>query len=316
MAEAALPAIVGIAGTTLAAAEAELLRRTRPVGVILFGRNIDDPAQLAGLIASLREVLPAGAVLMVDQEGGRVARLRPPHWEAHPPAASLGAAYARDPAAGLRAAHAGGLAIGRQTREAGFDVVAAPVLDLAVAGADPVIGDRSFAADPNHVATLARAFAEGLLASGIQPVGKHVPGHGRANADSHVALPVLDDLDPADIAPFRALATRLPWMMTAHVLYRAADPARPATVSPVIIERVIRGAIGFRGVLVSDDLSMEALPGTPAERGAAAIAAGCDISLYGAGLFAETAALLARLPPLTERARARLARAASMAVPP
>ena len=163
------------------------------------------------------------------------------------------------------------------------------------------------------IPTLGQALAAGLLAAGIQPVGKHAPGHGRANADSHLALPVLDDLDPADIAPFRALAARLPWLMTAHLLYRAADPERPATVSPLIIERVIRGAIGFDGVLVSDDLSMEALAGTPAERGAAAIAAGCDIALYGAGLLAETAALLDILPPLTDRARARLARAAAMA---
>ena len=313
MAEAALPAIVGLAGPALASAEAALFRRTRPAGVILFGRNVVDPAQLARLVADLREVLPGEAVLMVDQEGGRVARLRPPHWQAHPPAASIGATHARDPAAGLRAAFATGLAIGRQSREAGFDVVAAPVLDLAIAGADPVIGDRSFSHDPDAVAALGRAMAGGLLAAGIQPVGKHAPGHGRAKADSHVALPVLDDLDPADIAPFRALAARLPWLMTAHVLYRAADPERPATVSPLIIAQVIRGAIGFDGVLVSDDLSMAALAGTPAERGAAAIAAGCDLSLYGAGLFAETAALLDILPPLTERARARLARGASMA---
>ena len=313
MAEAALPAIVGLAGPALASAEAALFRRTRPAGVILFGRNVVDPAQLARLVADLREVLPGEAVLMVDQEGGRVARLRPPHWQAHPPAGSIGATHALDPAAGLRAAFATGLAIGRQSREAGFDVVAAPVLDLAIAGADPVIGDRSFSHDPDAVAALGRAMAGGLLAAGIQPVGKHAPGHGRAKADSHVALPVLDDLDPADLAPFRALAARLPWLMTAHVLYRAADPERPATVSPVIIAQVIRGAIGFDGVLVSDDLSMEALAGTPAERGAAAIAAGCDLSLYGAGLFAETAALLDILPPLTERARARLARGASMA---
>lgn len=313
MATAALPAIVGIAGPALGPAEAELLRHARPVGVILFGRNVVDPVQLAGLVADLRDVLPRDAVLMVDQEGGRVARLRPPHWAAHPPAATFGATYAQDRAAGLRAAFAGGLAIGRQTRAAGFDVVAAPVLDLAVAGADPVIGDRSFSPDAQVVAALGGAFAEGLLAAGIQPVGKHAPGHGRANADSHVALPVLDDLDAADLAPFRALAARLPWLMTAHVLYRAADPARPATVSPVIVERIIRGAIGFDGVLVSDDLSMEALAGTPADKGAAAIAAGCDVALYGAGLFAETAALLAILPPLAERARVRLARAAAMA---
>lgn len=307
MAEAALPAIVGIAGTALTTAEAALLRRTRPAGVILFARNIADPAGLARLAADLRENLSADAVLMVDQEGGRVARLRPPHWASHPPAAAYGTAYAADPRAACEAAEAGGAALGREARAAGFDVVAAPVLDLAVPGADPIVGDRAFGAEPAQVAALAGAFARGLVAAGVQPVGKHAPGHGRATVDSHRALPELDDLDPADLAPFRALAPSLPWMMTAHVLYRAADPVRPATVSPPIIARVIRGEIGFDGVLVSDDLSMGALAGTPAARGAAAIAAGCDIAMLCAGRLDENAAFLDALPPITAVARRRLA---------
>ncbi len=299
--------ILGVGGLTLSGEEAALLRGGRPAGVILFGRNVGEPTQLRGLIAALRAVLPEGAVMMVDQEGGRVARLRPPGWAAHPSAAAVGAAYARDAAAGLRAAWLTGALIGAACAEAGFDVVTAPVLDVPVPGADGVIGDRAFSDDPRAVSELGRAVAEGLLAAGVQPVGKHAPGHGRARADSHLALPELDDVSEADLAPFCANAS-LPWMMTAHVRYRALDDA-PATVSARVIREVIRGRIGFDGVLVSDDLAMAALSGTPVQRAQAALAAGCDLALYCSGDVAANAALLEAVPEVDAAAVRRLAAA-------
>lgn len=313
MTDAASPAIIGLAGASLAPEEAAVIARHRPAGIILFRRNIEDPNQLARLVADLRAVLPAGAVLMVDQEGGRVARLRPPHWRAHKAAAAIGALHARDAASGREAAFATGALIGLETRDAGFDVVASPVLDLAVDRADPVIGDRAYGADPDTVIALAGEVAAGLLAAGIQPIGKHAPGHGRAAIDSHLALPVLDDISAPELEPFRALAGRIPWMMTAHILYRRLDPERPATISPVIIARIIRGEIGFAGVLVSDDLSMGALDGSPGTRGAAALAAGCDLALLGSGVLAETVSLLEAIPRLADAGRRRLAEAASRA---
>ncbi|HET6236952.1 MAG TPA: beta-N-acetylhexosaminidase [Acetobacteraceae bacterium] len=306
-------AIIGIAGLQLAPAEAALFRAQPPAGVILFARNIADPPQLAALMAGLRRVLPPEAVLMVDQEGGRVARLRPPHWRAHPPAAALGALFAHSAADGLRAAWLTGALIGVDCAAAGFDVVAAPVLDLALPGASTAIGDRAQSADPIAVARLGRAVAGGLLAAGIQPVAKHAPGHGRARLDSHLALPTVeaDDLD-ADLLPF-VLNADLPWVMTAHILYPTWDPVRPATLSRAIIERVIRGRIGFEGVLVTDDLAMRALSGSPADLALQALAAGCDLALYCTGDAAPTAELLAACPRVTPDAMARLGRARSLA---
>jgi beta-N-acetylhexosaminidase len=307
------PAIVGVAGTALLAEEAALLRRYRPAGAILFARNVVDPVQLAALVADLRGALPAGAVLMVDQEGGRVARLRPPHWPAHPPAAAIGAVFARDRQLGLRAAFLDGALIGIQTAAAGFDVVAAPVLDVGWPGGHGVIGDRAFAADPDAVGRLGRAFAAGLLAAGVQPVGKHAPGHGRAKADSHLALPVVEanSLD-GDLAPF-VLNADLPWAMTAHIVYPTWDATCPATLSAAVIGSVIRGRIGFQGVLVTDDLAMRALSGTPAESARAALLAGCDIALYCAGDLAQTEAVLVACPPMTRDAARRLSEARAQA---
>lgn len=311
--ESTRAAIVGIAGTELAPAEAALFRAHPPAGVILFRRNVADPPQLRALTAALRQALPPDAVLMADQEGGRVARLRPPHWMAHPPAGAIGARFAASPAEGLRAAWLTGALIGLDCAAAGFDTVAAPVLDLRLPGASEVVGDRAFAAEPGTVARLARAMAAGLLAAGVQPVGKHAPGHGRARVDSHVALPVVEANDlEADLLPFAANAD-LPWMMTAHIVYRAWDPARPATLSPLVIADAIRGRAGFQGVLVSDDLAMEALSGSPAARATGALAAGCDVALYCPGDAAGTAAVLAAVPALTAAARARLAAARALA---
>ncbi len=306
-------AIVGIAGTALTGEEAALFRARPPAGVILFARNIDSPEGLRRLVAELRRALPEGAGLMVDQEGGRVARLRPPHWRAHPPAAAHGALFTHDEAAGLRAAWLTGALIGLDCAGAGFDVVCAPVLDLGLPGAHGVIGDRAFAENPMDVARLGRAMAQGLLAAGVQPVGKHAPGHGRAQADSHLELPVVDTSElEADFFPFAANAD-LPWMMTAHISYAALDPGVPATLSARILAGVVRGRIGFGGVLVSDDLAMQALQGTPAERAETALEAGCDLALYCSGDIAPTADLLARCPPLTGAAAARLQAARALA---
>jgi beta-N-acetylhexosaminidase len=307
-------AIVGIAGPALSADEAALFRAHPPAGVILFARNIEAPRQLALLVAALRRVLAPAAVLMVDQEGGRVARLRPPHWRAHPPAAALGALFARHRSAGLRAAWLTGALIGFDCSSAGFDVAAAPVLDLAISGAHAVIGDRALADDPASVARLGRAVAAGLLAAGIQPVGKHAPGHGRASVDSHLALPRVEANHlEADLLPF-ALNTDLPWAMSAHIVYPAWDAALPATLSPTVIGTIIRRRIGFGGVLVTDDLAMKALSDRPADLARQALAAGCDIALYCSGEPAPTADLLATCPELTAPAAARLTAARTLAV--
>ncbi len=305
-------AIVGIAGPALAAAEIALIREHRPAGVILFARNIADPDQLRTLTAHLTRILPPLAVIMVDQEGGRVARLRPPHWRAHPAAAAIGALFAWDAPAALRAAWLTGALIGLDAAAAGIEVVCAPVLDLAIPGATAAIGDRAFAADPDTVGELGAAFAAGLLAAGIQPVAKHAPGHGRATADSHHDLPVLPGVDYADLVPF-ARCAHLPWMMTAHIVYAAQDANHPATLSPTIIQQVIRDDLAFDGALVSDDLAMHALSGPPGLRAAAALAAGCDLALHCSGVLAETADVLAACPAPTEAALQRLRGAVFMA---
>jgi beta-N-acetylhexosaminidase len=299
-------AIVGIAGPVLRAEEAALFQAHPPAGVILFARNVEHPAQLAALIGALRQALPPEAELLVDQEGGRVARLRPPHWRAHPPAAVLGQLFDTNPPAALRAAWLTGALIGLDCHAAGFTVAAAPVLDLSVPGAHDVIGDRALSCHPVAVARLGRAIANGLLAAGVLPIGKHAPGHGRARVDSHLALPTVPDHDlSADFRPF-TLNVDLPWMMTAHIIYEALDPGAPATLSGTVIRDIIRGRIGFEGVLVTDDLAMKALSGTPADLAAQSLQAGCDIALYCSGEFQPTEALLATCPPLTARAQTRL----------
>ncbi len=312
MAGTPLAAIIGISGTVLDPAEAGLIAERPPIGIILFRRNITSPVQLEALVGSLRAILPPGALLMVDQEGGRVARLRPPHWHGHPAAAAIGRLHGRDPDAGVRAAWLTGALIGMDCAGAGFDVACAPVLDRAVADAHDVIGDRSFGADAAVIVPLAGAFADGLLAAGVQPVGKHAPGHGRAGADSHLALPELAGIDEADLEPFAALAW-LPWMMTAHIRYREADPRHPATLSRVILQEVVRQRIGFDNLLVSDDLAMQALTGSAGSRASAALSAGCDVALHCSGLLDESRDVLARVPSLDDAALVRLDRARRLA---
>jgi beta-N-acetylhexosaminidase len=279
------PAILGISGQVLTPDERALFLEHRPQGAILFSRNIENQAQLAELTAELKAVLPTGAVLMVDQEGGRVARLKPPHWPALPPAGSLRT---------LEEAFAHGRALGAMVREAGFTMTAAPVLDLRVPGASDVVGDRAITGDAATVAALGGEIARGIMAEGITPVMKHIPGHGRALVDSHVSLPSVPELTDDDLLPF-IRNKHLPWAMTAHVVYQSIDPARPGTLSPVVIREIIRGRIGFTGTLVSDDLAMGALTGTPAERAVAALEAGCDVALYCPGDMAGNRAVLEAL---------------------
>ncbi len=305
-------AIVGVAGPALTPDEVALIREHRPAGVILFARNVVDPAQLQALTEHLTRILPPLAVTMIDQEGGRVARLRPPHWRGHPPAAVLGALFDVNASAGLRAAWLTGALIGLDAREAGIEIVCAPVLDLAVPGATTAIGDRAFSADPDHVGEMGAAFAAGMLAAGVQPVAKHCPGHGRAAADSHHELPRLDGIAYDDLVPFSRCA-HLPWMMTAHIVYAAQDADRPATLSPTIIQDVIRDDLGFEGVLVSDDLAMHALTGSPGARAAAALAAGCDLALHCSGVLADSADVLAACPAPTDAALQRLRSAVFLA---
>ena len=299
-------AIVGIAGPDLLADEAALFRAFPPTGVILFGRNIAEPRQLTRLMTDLRRVLPANAVFMVDQEGGRVARLRPPDWRTHPPARTLGHLFDRTPRAALRAAWLTGALIGADCLAAGFTVTAAPVLDLSVPGAHDVIGDRALAEDPLIIARLGRAVAAGIAAAGVQAVGKHAPGHGRSQVDSHLSLPRVEanDLD-ADVLPFARNAD-LPWMMTAHIVYPAFDPILPATLSARVIGGIVRGRIGFKGVLVTDDLAMKALAGEPADLAMRALGAGCDVALYCSGAFSANEALLQRCPTVSSQTAARL----------
>jgi beta-N-acetylhexosaminidase len=290
-------AIVGIAGPVLGEDERRLFQERDPWGFILFARNCADPDQVRALVSDLRATVDrADAPVLIDQEGGRVARLCPPHWPARPPARRLGEIAERDPQAGLEAAWLHARLIAADLTPLGISVVCAPVLDLALPGQTRAIGDRALAADPELVALLGRAMIDGFLAGGVLPVIKHLPGHGRARRDSHVGLPTIaaaaGEMARADWIPFRACCAA-PFAMTAHVLYPALDPARPATLSPTVIQEAIRGEIGFAGALLSDDLSMGALCGSLGERTAAARAAGCDLALHCNGDFAEMVEVLA-----------------------
>ncbi|WP_207538513.1 beta-N-acetylhexosaminidase [Sabulicella rubraurantiaca] len=294
-----LSAIIGLSGPILTREEAVLLRERRPLGGILFARNVREPAQLRALTSAIREELGAEAPILVDQEGGRVARLRQPHWPEFPPPAT----FENGPA---EAARRNAAALGAVCVAEGMDVVCAPLLDLRLPGAHAVIGDRAFSADPKEVARLGAATIAGLREAGAQPVIKHIPGHGRATLDSHEALPVVEGDVSTDAEPFRALAADDLWAMTAHILYPALDPARPATLSPDVIARHIRGAIGFGGLLISDDLAMKALRGDLEELAAASLAAGCDVALHCSGVLEESAAVLDGSLPLSAAAERRL----------
>lgn len=308
--------IFGLAGPSLAAAERRLFAAARPVGFILFARNCLEPAQIRDLVDDLRGCAGGSeALVLIDQEGGRVQRLKPPRWRAAPAAERIGSLGERDEAAAVEAAWLHGRLLAADLQPLGIDVDCAPVLDVHRPEGHGVIGDRAFAAQPARVAQLGRATCAGLLAGGVLPVIKHIPGHGRAALDSHEALPVVDatanELRALDFQPFAALAD-MPLAMTAHVVYAAFDRTAPATTSATVIREVIRGAIGFDGLLISDDLCMRALTGTPGERARAALAAGCDVVLHCNGDFAEMEAIAEACPPLPADGARRLARARAM----
>lgn len=303
--------IFGCAGTVLGRDEAAFYRDADPFGFILFARNVESPDQVRRLTADLRAAVGRDAPVLVDQEGGRVQRLRAPHWrEWLPPLDQV-------ERSGPRAAEGMALRsriIADELRAVGIDANCAPCADIASAGTHPFLRNRCYGSDPATVSAVARAVADAHLAGGVLPVMKHMPGHGRSTADTHHDLPTVAEdaatLDATDFAPFRALAD-LPMAMTSHIVFAAFDPVQPATHSPAVI-RAIRERIGFDGLLMTDDLNMQALPGTLAERAARAIAAGCDIALHCKGDLAEMQAVAAAAgrmgPEALRRARAALDR--------
>ena len=305
--------ITGVSGLELSASEREFIRAERPWGFILFKRNIETPDQVSALVRELRSCLgEADAPVLIDQEGGRVARLAPPHWPAYPPGAVFGALYDLDPALGLQAARLSSRLIAADLIYLGVTVDCLPLADVPVAGADAVIGNRAYGTEPAKVAAIARAVTGGLELGGVLPVLKHIPGHGRATADSHFRLPTVDtpreELERTDFAAFQPLAD-LPMAMTAHVVFSALDPAQPATTSATIIRQVIRGAIGFQGLLMSDDVSMNALAGSITERTRAIVNAGCDMVLHCNGKLDEMRDVARETPELTGEALQRANRA-------
>lgn len=305
--------IFGCEGPVLKDWERDFFAETNPFGFILFKRNCESPEQLRHLTYDLREAIGReDAPILVDQEGGRVTRLKPPHWRKAPAPGRLGALLAKDPALAEEAVKLNTDLLSAELRDVGVNVNCIPSLDLAFPGAHDVIGDRAFAAEPEAVARLGKTCVESCLAAGVMPVIKHIPGHGRAMVDSHFSLPVveatLEDLQTTDFAAFRPLAGT-PWGMTAHVVYTSIDPERPATQSSKVVEEVIRDYIGFDGLLLSDDLSMEALEGNLGQRAAAAMTAGCDIALHCNGKPDEMQAVAANAPVMSEKARTRAAAA-------
>lgn len=301
--------ILGCAGERLTAEERRFFAETDPLGFVLFRRNCATRDQLRALIGELRACVGrADAPVLIDQEGGRVARLPLPEWRAYPAAGRI--ALLPDPLA-LEAARLAARLIAEDLAGVGITVDCAPVLDLPAQGADPVIGDRAWGTQPGRVTRLGRACCEGLLAGGVLPVIKHIPGHGRARVDSHRALPRVEEdaaiLARSDFAPFRALSA-MPWAMTAHIVFAAIDDTAPATQSRKVIDIVIRGDIGFDGVLLSDDISMGALEGSLAERSRRALAAGCDLVLHCSGVLEEMVEIAEAAAPITPAARARIAR--------
>ena len=312
--------ITGVAGTNLSAEERNFIAAERPWGFILFKRNVADPAQVTALTDQLRAAVgEPNAPVLIDQEGGRVQRLSPPHWPLYPPGAAFGSLYDIDAALGLRAALLSARLIGDDLAELGVTVDCLPLADVPVAGADAVIGNRAYGTEPTKVSAIARAVTVGLAQGGILPVLKHIPGHGRATADTHLRLPVVDtaqaELEKTDFAAFRPLVD-LPMAMTAHVVFSAYDPAHPATTSATMIETVIRGLIGFQGLLMSDDVSMNALAGSIAERTRAIFAAGCDLVLHCNGKLDEMREVASETPELSGKALIRAERALASRKPP
>ncbi len=298
--------IFGLAGEKITASEVSLLRDARPCGLILFARNCISPDQIRRLVGDAIDAIgSAETLILIDQEGGKVRRLRPPHWRELPAARAFADIYLSDRARAKRLAWSAARLTAADLRAIGINTNCAPVLDLRLPGAHDIIGERAYGATPDAVSDLARAVAAGHLAGGVVPVVKHIPGHGRALADSHFELPVVTtsrrELAATDFAPFRDLAD-LPAAMTAHVVYADIDASAPASTSAVVTRDVIRGDIGFGGLLMSDDLGMKALTGSFRARAEAVIGAGSDVALHCSGTFAEMEAVLEGVPELTGRA--------------
>jgi beta-N-acetylhexosaminidase len=312
--------ICGLADTRLTGDERRALAETQPWGVILFARNVASKNQVRRLTADIRDALGrADAPVLIDQEGGRVQRIGPPHLPAYPAAGTFGALYRQNPLIGAEAARLGGKLIGMDLERLGINVDCLPVLDIPAPGSDAVISDRAYGAEVESVVTLGAAAAEGLLSAGVLPVMKHMPGHGRAAVDSHEALPVVDaalyELERTDFAPFRLCARRFPLAMTAHVVFSAVDDERPATLSPAMIA-IIRERIGFDGALMTDDIGMGALAGAAEERARRAIAAGCDLVLHCNGDLDEMLRVAEAVPQLDGRALDRTEAALAALSPP
>lgn len=309
-----LAAIFGCAGPKLTTAERSFFREVQPWGFIVFQRNCKNPEQLLDLTVELRGTVPNRDVpILIDQEGGRVARLKPPHWRKYPAGAAYAALAAKSPDKAAQAARLAMQLIAQELTASGINVDCLPILDVREEGTHDVIGDRAYGTDAETVTRIGRAVAEGLMAGGVLPILKHIPGHGRARVDSHLELPVaeasLNDLRKRDFAPFKALKD-LPMAMTAHLLYPAVDGDKPATTSAKVISEVIRGEIGFDGLLMTDDLSMEALGGSIEDRTRESLQAGCDMILHCNGKMAEMEAVTRAAPEL-EAAALKRAKAAT-----
>jgi beta-N-acetylhexosaminidase len=306
-------AVFGVSGTRLTNDERAFLRDADPLGFILFARNCDDASGIRRLTAELREAVGRDdAPVLIDQEGGRVMRLRPPDWPFAPAARDIADLYDREPEPGISAAENIGRMFGAMLRDLGIDVDCAPVLDLGLPQTTDAIGNRAYAADPQIVATLGGAMARGLMREGCLPVIKHLPGHGRGAVDSHKELPRVDTglatLREQDFAAFRPL-NHLPLGMSAHVVYSAIDAERPGTISPTVIETLIREEIGFDGFLFTDDIAMEALDGSPAMRAEAALSAGCDAVLHCSGVLSEMIEVSGAVHGLSQSSESRWTRA-------
>lgn len=306
--------IFGCAGLRLSPEEHALFAQAQPWGAIVFARNIESPAQLYALTSDLRNAVGRDMPVLIDQEGGRVQRMRPPHWRDWPPALEQ-CQTARQPA---RAMYLRGRLIASELRACGIDVNCAPLADIASDATHPVLHNRCYGSDLDQVVANAREMARGLMAGGVLPVLKHIPGHGRAQADSHLDLPVISlshaELAKTDFAAFHAMAD-LPLGMTAHLLFSQLDPSQPATLSPTMM-RLIREEIGFQGLLMTDDISMQALQGPVAARGRQALAAGCDLVLHCNGVLHEMAELAEACPVLEGAALARSDAALTARLPP
>ena len=313
------PVIFGLSGPALTPEERAFFSEARPAGYILFRRNVVDRAQLRALTNSLRELGRRDDVpILIDQEGGRVARMGPPEWPAFPAGPAFDTLYEIAPMSAIEAARANATALGLMLSEVGITVDCLPLLDVARPETTDAITTRAYGSEPMRVAAMGRATLEGLAAGGVVGVVKHMPGHGRAIVDTHHHLPTVTASDAEledDIAPFRALG-HAPMGMTSHIVFEAWDKERPATLSPIVIEEVIRRRIGFDGLLMTDDIDMKALSGTPGDKASGAIAAGCDLVLDCWARMPEMIEIAARLGEIAPRARDRLDRAmASVAAP-